>query len=129
MAADRAGPEAKGYQMQGIDGTQECRDAPAPSPMDMIRAVVAFAYDVKLEDMLAMTRGDPRTALARQIAMYLGNVVCGIRLSAVAAGFARHRSTACHALHRIEDLRDDPEFDRTLRYLESTLRTALGEAA
>ena len=46
--------------------------------------------------------------------MYLSHVVFHISLSEVATAFGRDRSTAAHAFHRIEEMREDPELDRTL---------------
>ena len=63
---------------------------------------------------------------ARQTAMYLLHVVCGFTLTEVAALFGRDRATASHACHRIEDLRDDPCFDRRLTQLENLLCNAAG---
>ncbi len=117
--------------MQDMDSLAAAGFAPhlAPYRAGIAQAVVAHIYDVELKDMRAATRRNPRTALARQIAMYLSHTVFGMTVSQVAAVFRRHRSTACHALHHIEDLRDDPELDRTLAYLETMLRSAAGEAA
>jgi chromosomal replication initiation ATPase DnaA len=116
--------------MQGIDEAAIGEAAgQARSQTGIAQAVVACAYDVTLDDMRALTRRGPRVALARQVAMYLSHIVLRLGPSAVAVAFLRHRSTTCHALHHIEDLREDPEFDRMLRYLESTLRSAIGEPA
>ncbi|MBV8976967.1 MAG: chromosomal replication initiator DnaA [Alphaproteobacteria bacterium] len=91
----------------------------------MTEVIVAHVYDVPLEEMRARTRGGPRAALARQVAMYLSHIVLGMSVTDVAAAFRRHRSTAHHALHHIEELRDDPEIDRTLRFLEGMLVQAV----
>ena len=56
--------------------------------------------------------------------MYLSHVVFGLGVSAIALAFLRHKATVHHALKRIESLRDDPEFDRSLRFLETMLRDA-----
>jgi chromosomal replication initiation ATPase DnaA len=48
----------------------------------------------------------------RQIAMYVAHTVLGLSMSEVGRGFGRDRTTVLHACHLIEDLRDDPEFDR-----------------
>jgi chromosomal replication initiation ATPase DnaA len=101
----------------------------APYRASLAQALVAHVYGVTLEDMRASTRRNPRAALARQIAMYLSHIVFGMRVSAVAEAFGRDRSTACYALHHIEDLRDDPELDRTLLMLETMLRDATGGAS
>lgn len=117
--------------MQTVEYAQarEGRTSPVPSDAQMAQAIVAHAYDVRLKDMRAFTRRGPRAAFARQLAMYLSHIVLGMSVSGVSAAFERHRSTVCHALHHIEDLRDDAEFDRTVLYLEALLRRATGGAA
>ena len=100
-----------------------------PDRASIAQALVAHVYGVGLDDMRAATRGKPRAALARQVAMYLSHVVLEMSISQVADAFSRDRSTACHALHHIEDLRDDPVLDRTLLHLETMLRGAVGEGA
>ncbi|MBV9992556.1 MAG: chromosomal replication initiator DnaA [Alphaproteobacteria bacterium] len=99
-----------------------------PERAGMAAAVVAHVYGVTLLDMRSTTRGAPRTALARQVAMYLAHVVFSMGVSEIAAAFARNKTTAHHALRHVEDLRDDPSFDRTLRFLEGLLRDAAGRA-
>jgi chromosomal replication initiation ATPase DnaA len=101
----------------------------APERAGIAQAVVAHTYGVSLEDMSADTRGAPRAALARQIAMYLAHVVFGMSIDEIARDFARHRTTAHHALKRVEELREDPDLDRTLHFLETMLRNAAGRAA
>lgn len=101
----------------------------APARAGIAQAVVAHAYGVTLEDMSADTRGAPRAALARQIAMYLAHIVFAMTIDEIAHAFARHRTTAHHALKRVEELREDPDLDRTLHFLETMLRNAAGRAA
>jgi chromosomal replication initiation ATPase DnaA len=74
-------------------------------------------------DLWSGTRGRPRVAFARQVAMYLAHVACGLSLTEVGHTFARDRTTVAHACGRVEDLRDDPKLDRALELLESVLRT------
>lgn len=58
--------------------------------------------------------GKPCLAVARirQLAMYVAHVTLHLSMKEVGVGFARDRTTVLHACHLIEDLRDDPEFDR-----------------
>ena len=100
-----------------------------PERAGLAATVVAHVYGVTLRDMRGTTRGAPRTALARQVAMYLTHIVFGMGVSEIAVAFARNKTTAHHALKHVEDLRDDPSFDRTLRFLESLLLEAAGRAA
>lgn len=88
------------------------------------QAVVAHAYGVPMDELCAGTRRDAETAFARQVAMYLTHITYGLTLDEVANAFGRDRSTASHACHRIEDLRDDPRLDERLTRLEGLLREA-----
>ncbi len=114
--------------MQGIEALNIADRPPSPHLVEMTRAAVAQVFDVELEEMRTKSRY-PRAALARQIAMYLGHVVLGMTVTQIASVFDRERSTVFHAVRHVEDLRDDPELDHTLHYLESLVRNALGEAA
>jgi chromosomal replication initiation ATPase DnaA len=117
--------------MQGTDisPVKEMGARNAPCHAGMAQAIVAYAYDITLDEMLAVTRRGPKPALARQVAMYLSHIVLEMGVTEIGEAFERHRSTVSHALHHVEDLRDDAEFDRTLDYLEATLRRAAGGVA
>lgn len=84
--------------------------------------IVAAALDLSPIELEGPTRGRAEAALGRQIAMYLAHCCCGLSLNAVAAGFGRDRSTVTHALHLIEDRRDDPAFDALLADMELAAR-------
>ena len=101
----------------------------APQRSGLAAAVAAHAFGVTLEEMRSATRGQARIALARQVAMYLSCTVFGMTLSEVGHAFMRHKATAHHAMHRVENLRDDANFDRSLHFLEATLRSAAGRGA
>ena len=88
----------------------------------MTQIVVAHAYGVTLDDLRAPSRVSSHVAFARQIAMYLAHIVFSMSMAEVGRGFGRDRSTACYAIQRVEAMRDDPELERTLGWLEATLR-------
>lgn len=75
--------------------------------------------------LLASTREAP-VAAARQLAMYLAHVGLGLSQHQVAVGFARHRRTVSHACHRVEDRRDDADFDALLADIECQIRWTAG---
>lgn len=87
----------------------------------LVQITVSHVFGVSLGDLCAPTRRPPHAALARQVAMYLCHVVFSIAPSEVARSFRRDPSTVAHALRHIEDLRDDPEMDRTLAAIEAML--------
>ncbi len=64
------------------------------------------------------TRGGARQAFARQVAIYLGHVGCGLSYTQVGRIYGRDRTTAAHACAVVEDRREDPALDRVLVLLE-----------
>ncbi len=84
----------------------------------VIELAVTRVFDVGGERLAAENRGAARIAEARQVAMYLAHVACGLSLTDVGRTFRRDRTTVAHACAVIEDRRDDPMFDRALDLLE-----------
>ncbi len=91
----------------------------------VIDPAVAAVFETDVDDLQASTRGSPRTAFARQVAMYLAHVVCGLSLTEVGALFARDRTTVAHACGVVEDRRDDPELDGRLEHLERAVASLI----
>ncbi|MEL6857717.1 MAG: helix-turn-helix domain-containing protein [Pseudomonadota bacterium] len=86
-------------------------------------SLVAYALELKAENILSPDRGPRDLVRARQIAMYLTHVGLGMSLARVASAFERDRSTVAHASHRVEEMRDDAAFDIWLDALEQGLAT------
>ena len=86
--------------------------------------LAADALDVPLANVLAKTRGSPKAAHARQVAMYLAHVALGIPLATVGRCFGRDHSTVAHGCGRIEDLRDERSFDEMIAELALAARIA-----
>jgi chromosomal replication initiation ATPase DnaA len=84
----------------------------------LIEPVVAAVFEVEVEDLRAVTRRSAEAAFARQVAMYLAHVVCGLSLTEVGLIFMRDRTTVAHACELIEDRRDEPGLDARLEHLE-----------
>ncbi len=89
-----------------------------------VTSMVAMATGIPAREIASPTRARAPAARARQMAMYLAHVAYAWPMSRVAAAFGRDRTTASHACHRIEDLRDDPDFDARIEVMESCLRQA-----
>ena len=92
----------------------------------LVQIAVAEVTGVHLAALCAGVRGDARSAFARQMAMYLCRLVFDMSLGDIAAAFGRDRSTAAHAIRRIEEAREQPEIDRCTAWLEAALRRAGG---
>jgi len=87
-----------------------------------IETSVSRVFGVPAQALRSATRGRAHVALARQTAMYLAHVVCGLSLTEVGRIFERDRTTVSHACALIEDRRDEPVFDQFLELLERVAR-------
>jgi len=94
-----------------------------------IDPAVAAVFAVDVSDLSAATRRSPRAAFARQVAMYLAHVVCGLSLTEVGALFGRDRTTVAHACEVVEDRRDDPNLDARLEHLERAVAALVAALA
>lgn len=92
----------------------------------IIERAVCHVFSVDLGEITANTRGKKKVAFARQIAMYLAHVTCGLKLTETGELFERDRTTVAHACSVVEDRRDEPSFDLTLYFLEQSVRNLLG---
>lgn len=113
-----------------IDGIKSGDNQPCQSTTEQdgssVRAaidpVVATVFEVRLEDLAAPTRRSARSAFARQVAMYLAHVACGLSLTDVGLLFRRDRTTVAHACTVVEDRRDEASVDLLLDRLEHAVR-------
>ena len=80
--------------------------------------IVALTLGVPAAEILSRRRAEAPISRARHVAMYLSHVIFQLTLTGVADGFGRDRSSVSYALARIEDERDDEEFDRQLTLME-----------
>ena len=83
-----------------------------------VEPAVAAVFEIDMDDLRARTRGSAQVAFARQVAMYLAHIVCGLSLTEVGQLFARDRTTVAHACEVVEDRRDEPELDIRFEHLE-----------
>src|SRR5262249_15027042 len=85
---------------------QSQRANPAHLPEQIVREMleqtVSRVFMVPSTDLWSCTRGRPRAAFARQVAMYLAHVAWGLSLTEVGYVFARDRTTVAHACGLIE---------------------------
>lgn len=95
----------------------------------LIIAAVTLEFGTPILDINSRNRGANELCLARQVSMYLMNVIFGVSLTRIGRVFNRDRSTASHACNVIEDYREDPLLDKKIARLELFLNgsTALAE--
>ncbi|MBL1240753.1 MAG: hypothetical protein COB13_002815 [OCS116 cluster bacterium] len=83
--------------------------------------MVSKVFKVSTRDILAKSRSQAHIAFARQVAMYLTHICCGLNLTETGRLFNRDRTTVAYACNLVEDRRDETKFDLTLELLEKTI--------
>jgi chromosomal replication initiation ATPase DnaA len=89
-----------------------------------ITHAVALATGVSPSDIASTKRASKAAARARQIAIYLAHVNFNWPLIRVAFAFNRDRSTCGYACSRIEDMRENADFDARMSVLEACIKQA-----
>jgi hypothetical protein len=92
----------------------------------VIEQAVALSFDIEPELLSFPSRGRARTALARQVSMYVAHVSLCFSLTQVGQLFDRDRTTVAHACEVVEQRRDDVTFDRAIELLERIVRIMCG---
>ena len=87
---------------------------------------VARDFGLDMAALFAPTRGAPRAAFARQVAMYLAHIGFELSFGTISRVFDRDRTTVSHACHVVEDGRDDIWLDCRLEALELFCRAGWG---
>ena len=82
--------------------------------------LMTHLFAVEARELRDTGRCRAAVARVRQVAMYVTHVVLQLSMSETGKGFGRDRTTVIHACHLVEDLRDDPEFERIISSVEQT---------
>ena len=90
----------------------------------LAQAVSAYSFGVPMDALTASETGDGQAVRARQVAMYLSQMVLKLGPREVARAFHRTHPAVLHACRRVEEAREDPSFDRTVEWMETVLRRA-----
>lgn len=96
---------------------------------DGITDILAVCFSVPSRDLRSRDRIHASICRVRQIGMYVTHVTLGLKMTEVAKGFGRDRSTIVHSCHLIEDMRDEVEFDRIVGVVERIALAAFGKNA
>ena len=92
---------------------------------DCVIDLASAFYGVCGKELRMPGRSRGQVARIRQIAMYVAHTVLDMSMAEVGRGFGRDRTTVLHAVHLIEDLRDDPTFDAILARTEHIAETVM----
>lgn len=86
--------------------------------------IASALFAISSRELRKAGRTSQPVSRVRQIAMYVAHVILRLTMSDVGRGFGRDRTTVIHACQTIEDLRDDPEFDRVVHMFEQIASAA-----
>ncbi len=86
--------------------------------------ILSTFFNVSGRELRSNSRCERPVARVRQIGMYVAHVALALTMSEVGRAFGRDRSTVNHACHLIEDMREEPEFDRIIQTIENIVRVA-----
>lgn len=121
-APDRRTRRPAGKPVEGNGGARAATLAPLDPSVRLgcrlCRDITSTMLDVPAEDLVRATRSYAGICQARHVAMYLAHIVFQLPLSSIAVDFGRDRTSVAHAVRRIEDQRDDQDFDALLTRLE-----------
>jgi chromosomal replication initiation ATPase DnaA len=92
---------------------------------DCVIDLASAFYGVCGKELRMPGRSRGNVARTRQIAMYIAHTVLDMSMAQVGRGFGRDRTTVLHAVHLIEDMRDDPTFDAILARSEHIAKTVM----
>jgi Bacterial dnaA protein helix-turn-helix len=123
-------PAPLGLSLPALDPAAAPHASELPSEIRALRIIIeqaaAHAFDIEPELLSFPSRGRARTALARQVAMYIAHVGLSLSLTQVGQLFDRDRTTVAHACEVVEQRRDDVAFDRAITLLERVIRIICG---
>ena len=88
--------------------------------------ITAALFNVPSKEIRKAGRTTLGISRVRQVAMYVAHVVLKLNMTDIGRAFARDRTTVLHACHLVEDLRDDPDFDRIITMTERVALAAFG---
>jgi len=80
--------------------------------------ITAALFNVPSKEIRKAGRTNLGISRVRQVAMYVAHVVLKLNMTDIGRAFARDRTTVLYACHLVEDLRDDPDFDRIITMTE-----------
>jgi chromosomal replication initiation ATPase DnaA len=104
------------------------RDEEVVAICDGMIDILAACFSVPSKELRSQERASACISRIRQVGMYISHVALGLNMKEVASGFCRDRSTVVHACHLIEDLREDPDFDKICATVERIACAAFGSA-
>lgn len=87
--------------------------------LDVCNILAGLLYGVKTDGFDTYSRQERRVNEARQLGIYLANTCLGVSYEDIALPARRDRSTVRYSIERVEDRRENPQFDMALVAIET----------
>lgn len=97
------------------------QEAEAAEKVAIANELAGLAYGIERGSFAERIRSERRLTEARQLAMYLANVSFGLRFEVIAQAMERDRATVRYGIEKVEDRRENPQFDMLLVALETLI--------
>lgn len=114
---DRLRPQAD-CALSQFRATTKRRDEVSLEICECLIDIASALFSVPSKELRKPGRTAISVSRVRQIGMYVAHVVLRLTMGEVGVGFGRDRTTVHHACQVVEDMRDDPEFDRMVQVIE-----------
>jgi chromosomal replication initiation ATPase DnaA len=87
----------------------------------LVYALIAAQAQIKSAYLTSGERKSEKVSQLRHKAQYICNTTFGLKTVFIAQQLNRHRTTVAEAFRKVEDMRDDPKFDKFLSFTELAL--------
>lgn len=113
--------EGENRQAPTSGGQVSLAKATHADQLGICNMLAAILYGVSSRDFAPHRRQGRRTSEARQLGMYLANICLGVDYEAIARVANRDRTTVRYSIERVEDRRENPQYDSVLVALETLI--------
>lgn len=113
--------EEYGEEAQALLRSESLAQAAPAEKLGVCNALAAMFYGVSSGDFEAHTRHERRINEARQLGMYLANTCLSVDYEEIGRVSRRDRTTVRYSIERVEDRRENPQFDSVLIAFETVI--------
>lgn len=96
-------------------------EASVADKVKIANELAALVYGVTPDQLGARVRRERRLSEARQLGMYLANVCLCVGYEDIALEIDRDRTTVRYGIEKVEDRRENPDFDELLLAVETLI--------
>lgn len=100
-------------------GVTPLSESSSAAKLDVCNILAGLLYGVRADSFDVYSRQERRVSEARQLGIYLANTCLGVSYEDIAVPARRDRTTVRYSVERVEDRRENPQFDMALVAMET----------